>query len=449
MAFKEQSNIHAIDSHRASSPLPTSSLLNFDFVRDIIERSSSTSTSPPAPPGLKIHKTGFPAHKRLVQGSTFRQQRDKHKLQDSQSTHELPFQAKTPNSNAVRVSLPDRDKVIPPKSEKQEIDIENRMRLAQMSPPQIEQERAELMAGLSSSLIERLLKKANIEDHRASEGMDSSNTDTPVGVKSDLNNPFSAPKPLPKTSIVDKASERRTGRMLHIPSSAIDPEAASVIPPSDLHPASSQLPTPSPFKLHFPQQGSVLYLDPSDPDFMAQLHSKYFPDLPVDPSKMAWMAPIPSEDSPADRDSPYNPSQKYLHPSSIRFDFTGRLIPPRLARQIPATKGLHHHGLAPEAAGYTVPELTHLSRSAVTAQRCIAYQTLGRILYRLGRGEFGGESDELYLGLWKCIEEGRIFDTLSLEAEAEDGQGNRTCKVTAEEAIWLWKKGGGKRQKAA
>ena len=54
------------------------------------------------------------------------------------------------------------------------------------------------------------------------------------------------------------------------------------------------------------------------------------------------------------------------------------------------TAGLHHHGAAPEDAGYTIGELAHLARSTVPAQRCVAFQTLGRVLYRLGRGEFGG-----------------------------------------------------------
>lgn len=104
--------------------------------------------------------------------------------------------------------------------------------------------------------------------------------------------------------------------------------------------------------------------------------------------------------------------------------------------------------MAPEAAGYTIPELAHLSRSAFPAQRAIAYQTVGRILYRLGRGDFGQEGtegEELYRGLWKCVEEGRVLDTLIAEAGMEEGKGHRTCKILAMEAVWLWRKGGGKK----
>lgn len=44
------------------------------------------------------------------------------------------------------------------------------------------------------------------------------------------------------------------------------------------------------------------------------------------------------------------------------------------------TAALHHHGEEPEAAGYTLDELFHLSRSTVLQQRVIALQTLSNII---------------------------------------------------------------------
>lgn len=114
---------------------------------------------------------------------------------------------------------------------------------------------------------------------------------------------------------------------------------------------------------------------------------------------------------------------------------------------MPTTKGLHHHGEAPEAAGYTVPELARLARSAFPAQRCIAFQTLGRLLYRLGRGELGGEGSEIAMGLWRCMEEGKVVQTLEEAAGAEGG--HQGSKVYAVEAVWLFQKGGGKVWKAS
>jgi hypothetical protein len=193
---------------------------------------------------------------------------------------------------------------------------------------------------------------------------------------------------------------------------------------------------------HFPK-AEYDELDPTDPDFLQTLHTKYFPDLPADPAKLAWMAPIPSEDSAADRDSPYHPGQASLPASALRFDFKGQLVPPRLSRNIPVTAGLHHHGLAPEAAGYTVEELSILARSAVPAQRCIAFQTLGRILYRLGRGEWGaGFRDPITIGVWTSVKQGRVLDTLTDAAGQEDG--HRSSQAFALEALWLFEKGGWK-----
>jgi hypothetical protein len=61
-----------------------------------------------------------------------------------------------------------------------------------------------------------------------------------------------------------------------------------------------------------------------------------------------------------------------------RFDFKGNLI--SRTADIPVTAALHHHGDEPEAAGYTLEELFHLSRSTVLQQRVIALQTLTNII---------------------------------------------------------------------
>ncbi|KAJ4292965.1 hypothetical protein N0V88_005629 [Collariella sp. IMI 366227] len=112
--------------------------------------------------------------------------------------------------------------------------------------------------------------------------------------------------------------------------------------------------------------------------------------------------------TPPPKQQPAKPKKKDSLPvSALRFDFRGALLPPRLSRAVPVTKGLHHHGEAPEAAGYTIPELARLARSAVPAQRCLAYQTLGRML--------GGEEDDLAFALWRCLRR-RVLESLEEEA---------------------------------
>jgi hypothetical protein len=120
-----------------------------------------------------------------------------------------------------------------------------------------------------------------------------------------------------------------------------------------------------------------------------------------------------------------------------------------MSRTIPVTKGLHHHGEAPEAAGYTIPELAWLARSSMPSQRCLAYQTLGRMLYRLGRGDWGtgeggrnGEEDDLAFALWRCFQQGRVLESLEAEASLPEGKGHLSCKTYAIEALWLFEKGG-------
>ena len=83
----------------------------------------------------------------------------------------------------------------------------------------------------------------------------------------------------------------------------------------------------------------------------------------------------------------------------------------------------------------------------VASQRCIAYQTLGRILFRLGKGEWGSEGDELVMGLWECVKEGKVVERMTEEARKE-GAGSLTAKAMAIEALWNWQQGGGRRWKA-
>lgn len=204
--------------------------------------------------------------------------------------------------------------------------------------------------------------------------------------------------------------------------------------------------------VHWPQPTQP-DLDPTSATFLDDLHEKYFPNLSHDPSKLDWMKPSP------DTESTYDPSATSIAPKDLRFDFNGTLIPPSKAASIPTNLGLHNHGDAPDAAGYTIPELARLARSAFPAQRCIAIQTLGRILYRLGKGEFGdenevdvveprsvGERAVMAGGLWDAIAEGRVLETL--QEEAGRAQGHQTSIALAKEAVWNWRKGGGRVKKA-
>lgn len=411
------------------------------LVGDIKERTASSDAKPPAPPTSKNSVAGFPAHKTRTGPSRFRQRREPQVKDLSQpKAHTdldvaslLPPKLGGSNGNGSAASGQHSD--MTKGSKDPSIDQENKERLAQMSDEEIGEARKELMEGLSSSLIERLLKKANLD-----EGRNDIRGEMPTSQdKASLPSRSSPKKVTFEEPEIEQDPIPAVGSARPLSS---DPDAPPLHPPPDLQPA-SQTPLP-PRNVHFPQPPKPPDLDPSDPNFLSALHSNYFPSLPSDPSTMAWMTPVDPE---SEKESVYSATQESFTPSSLRFDFRGRLLPPRLSAQIPQTKGLHHHAHAPSSAGYTVPELAHLARSAYPAQRCIAYQTLGRLLYRLGRGDFGREGEDLCEGLWGLMDQGRVVEGMVAAAAQGEGGGNRTVWVTATEACWLWRKGGGRKWK--
>lgn len=402
------------------------------FLGDIKERSTPTEVSAPR---LKSTTTGFPEHKKRGKISAFKKQRGGASAiaADSRDAPASNIQAAEPtNASTLTQKQPSIDD-----TERRRIDEENNQRLAAMSAAEIEEERNELLAQLDPSLIERLLKRANLDEGRGDTGweepLDPAAKETLAPDTPEQEKGTRAPEPSGKRIAASKSVTF---------ADEIEPDNTINLQPASAQPALT-IDEPS---IHFPSAPSAPELDPSDPSFLENLHSKYFPNLPSDPTKLAWMAPIPTHGSLADQDSPYYPAHESLAASALRFDFRGGILPPRISRAMPSTKGLHHHGEAPEAAGYTVPELARLGRSAFPAQRCIAYQTLGRLLYRLGRGEWGDEDSEVTKGLWRCVEEGKVIQTLEEAANAEGGhQGSKTYAI---EAMWLWQKGGGKVWKA-
>jgi hypothetical protein len=78
--------------------------------------------------------------------------------------------------------------------------------------------------------------------------------------------------------------------------------------------------------------------------------------------------------------------------SSLRFDFEGLLCG---QGEKDFYSGLYHHGDDPLAAGYTIGELVHLSKSTVPSQRTMALLTLSRIVENLYSNTLGEESNAI------------------------------------------------------
>ncbi|OTA83139.1 hypothetical protein M434DRAFT_400752 [Hypoxylon sp. CO27-5] len=445
------------------------------LISDIQEKEVNEPKAPSFPQA-KSTTTGFPEHKKRTRVSAFKQKR-----QGTGSREEKPRVFTAASKQPISAPSQDAQKQQATSStkdlksdEKRSIDRENNERLESMSPEEIEAARQELFNGLDPSVLQMLLKRANLDEptknspfDAESGGQDTTSINTqPTQNAPEIriedtymqsNSDTSDSKAIDHNQEPTTTDDNKRVRFASVADEEDEIKATTVTKPastshtttptatdSSSHTASTDLTTEAPTapKPHWPHPPQPSDLDPHDPDFMQKLHEKYFPSLPADPSKLAWMAPIPTPNSPADYDSPYHPHQDSLPVSALRFDFRGQLLPPRIARAVPVTKGLHHHGEAPEAAGYTIRELARLCRSAVPGQRCVAYQTLGRVMYRLGRGEFGGVDDAVAKGIWKEIEEGAVMRSLYEEAGTEEGRGHRSARAFAIEAIWLFEKGG-------
>ena len=416
------------DNDNESVPIPQ--LPVSDFVGDIQER-EVTTTNPPAPPSLKNEASGFPPHK------------DRSKFK----------QARKAASNPVSASPPAAAPQTQAALEKMQIDDENKQKLDAMSPEEIQQEQAELMSSLDPSLIERLLQRSTIDDDVTakpdwnSSELKVSKASRPAAHARKVS--FAVPDDEPAEPQPRPTAERHSISYTDASGTPTSLDENSVPRKHSLNPLDATPPPDS--NVHFPKPPST-DLDPESETFLDDLHSKYFPNLDHDPSKLAWMRP-----ADAAADAAYDPGVSGVAPPDIRFSFAGAIIPPSVSHALPTNLGLHNHGDAPSAAGYTVPELARLSRSAVPGQRCLAMQTLGRVLYRLGSGEFGDENDmdvdgadgeraRLAKGLWELVTEGRCTETLTTEANRTAG--HQTSIAVAQEAVWLWQRGGGRKRKA-
>ncbi|KAL7790321.1 RPAP1-like protein [Trichoderma ceciliae] len=407
------------------------------LIGDIVERDERVA-KPVEFPSDPIPSTGFPQHKRRWKPSAFKQRRNGG-ASGEPSSPSPSKQSQEPNQSQNFEE-----------AERRRIDVENQQKISDMTPQEISQAQEDIMRGMNPALIQRLLQRANIDEPDpnspfnmpdSQEAQAASSSALPEIRVDDVPKATAAaadateavePEPNPKSTSPPVAAQAKSTKK--IADNYDEDQAPSQIPPN-LFPI-----TNLPKSTHFPVAPTLPDLDPSDPNFLATLHEKYFPNLPADPSKLAWMAPVPTQDSLADRDSPYYPHPE-ISVSALRFDFRGRFLSPRVSRSIPASIGLHHHGEAPEAAGYTITELARLARSAVPAQRCMAFQTLGRILYRLGRGEWGTSlGHPIAMGVWGAVKEGRVLESL---AEASMGEGgHRGSRAYAVEALWLFEKGG-------
>lgn len=118
------------------------------------------------------------------------------------------------------------------------------------------------------------------------------------------------------------------------------------------------------------------------------------PWIPVDQleyEKLKWTHPVEEMRCATTKDD----SQR------SRFDFQGKVVNQDV--DIPAHRGLHHHGDEPHHPGYTLQELLHLCRSTVASQRAAGLRILGAILSNI-YNEYYDLAFTTAL-MWQCLRE--------------------------------------------
>ncbi|KAJ2973389.1 hypothetical protein NUW58_g8949 [Xylaria curta] len=268
------------------------------FILDVKEKETAEAKAPSFPQ-IKSSTSGFPEHKKRNKVSAFRQKRQATQTEDQKPKVFL-------SSNGQPLSSPGQSSKA---NEKSSIDRENRQKLASMSPQEIEQARQDLFSGLDPSILEMLIKRANLDDGANTSDFDqpqptpeNDNTatvpevqiedtsikttpsDSPEKGSTALNtasvNSITSVRPQPYVS--EEAEERDSS-----PNQTADPEnhirvdddSAPTVPPTEhiIDPSSSEIES-----AHWPRAPQPADLDPSDPNFLQNLHEKYFPSLPAD-----------------------------------------------------------------------------------------------------------------------------------------------------------------------
>lgn len=305
----------------------------------------------------------------------------------------------------------------------EQINTENKKKLASMSKEEILATKNELTASLEPSVLAAILRRRERTKTEARHsGLD-------FGPQFVSENVLSVPQV--KTASAERFAKQNSGNIaVHE-----DPKEYTSVSEalqdeqnerqhSSMHDTTGTQIMPV-IDIHFPQAPESAELDPDSDTFLQDLKTKYFPDLDYDPSSLAWMQkPTITED-----ESTYHESLDSLMPAHLRFDFQGNFLAPRSSREIDGNIGLHHHADAPLAAGYTIPELSRLCRSSYPAQACIALQTIGRVMYKIGKQFYGPLISEKLK---------RLVDTSEVERTMLERARDRHMGVSsyATEALW-------------
>ncbi|KAF5382618.1 hypothetical protein D9615_002767 [Tricholomella constricta] len=384
------------------------------LVGSVFERSSASHSAPKA---FKPAKAGFPVVQRRSK-SAFARNREDLRTRGASRLRNVPIVVPSENAQAP--------KPVDPDAWRDQMSRENEQRVASMTEEEREQERQEIIERFGSgvgTLLKRVRAardkqaqpstgdKISVEEVQAQDGT-ASLEEVPItaGEKSERNitsirrESQVSPPPLALSTSSTRPPSRTDRRLrfaelapedVHVYDSAPPSprrKALALPPPSNDGPAislgqfSGTLKPQEPLPLRpevnnaEPEEGSAEYI-----------RRRYFPDAPADDPNLAWMQHSSL------------PSDSELVTSSLRFDLSGKPIPPAVSSTLPTHLGLHHHAEGAHA-GYTLDDVFLLSRSTVPAQRATMLGVLARIAKRIskidrgvtdGMEELAGKEEEL------------------------------------------------------
>ncbi|KAG0312785.1 hypothetical protein BGZ99_009268 [Dissophora globulifera] len=261
----------------------------------------------------------------------------------------------------------------------EQIDEENKQKLANMSQEEIEQEQAELLRNLDPELIKKLMKRSTVKRRVSfSEGI----------------------------KVEDKVLNVHEMKIAH-----------------------ADMPKTFQAKRHEEEAA----------DHPLALKKKYYANVPAEPEKLEWMGLEGTSEisgkstvgkSVAPGPQPYTVSEADPLAAHYRFDFAGNIVQDE---NTPVHLGLHHHGMDPTKAGYTLSELLHLIRSTVPSQRILPLNVVAKVLQNCRKPTFA--SFEIRSGILRWLIDmlrAPVYIRAALDDKTDSGM------VAAVNAIYAW-----------
>ncbi|WVR08867.1 hypothetical protein IAU60_005926 [Kwoniella sp. DSM 27419] len=372
------------------------------MLKDIVERPSKPPTAPSAPQPPTPGGSGFPAamHRSQRPSAFARARQQQQAKQDGKRVLGQGKAVDIVPSLTASSDVAQRAGGLPSGSEgdqvRQSVAAGNIQRVEGMSQLEREEEVAELQQRFDGGVLEALKKRAvGRIDRTPEEGVSSEVVESgpsqprTTGLQSvdqALSDPqriiqdvseenrkrVEAMSGMEREEEVEELQERFGARIME----ALRKRAEKRVAGSDKRSEETRKPTAQVSAPH-PNQPTPQVRSTADDPSLSDLKA-YFPSVPSEPSKLAWLQPIPTS----------VPSSS----SATRFDLSGNVLSATAQADLPSHLGLHHHGSSPDLAGYTMHDVLYLCRSTVPSQRIAMMTVLTRIVSKLRRDSLPEET---------------------------------------------------------